>query len=90
MLTLHASPRWVAYIAVQLECVLTDEEPPQLLLLLETRKEPPKFVSFKTSVKNASVSETNVLLPSGILDSPTDRSHTISINIDFFMYACSL
>lgn len=46
MLTLHTSPRWFAYIAVQLECVLTEEESPQVLMFLETREESPRFMAF--------------------------------------------
>lgn len=52
MLTPHTSPRWFACIAVQLECVLTEEESPQVQMLLETRDESPRFAAFKTNEKN--------------------------------------
>lgn len=64
--TLHTSPHWFPYIAVQLDCVLTEEESPQVLMFLETREELPRFVAFKTNVRNTSASETKVHLLSGI------------------------
>lgn len=51
MLTLHMSPCWFAYIAVQLECVLTEEDSRQVLMFLETQYESQRFVAFKTNVK---------------------------------------
>lgn len=65
MLTLRMSLHWFARRAVQLECVLTEEDSPQVLMLLETLEELPSIQNQCEKYCTAAL-ETKVFLLSGI------------------------